>query len=160
MTSSLPDPLQQPSRLRLNRRFCPCDVQDDDELFPNGIFEFNITRLLAFIRSKPERFPIEAVELVDLPDYGSERLDETTVLQADLSRPIILAEIAPGHYAVLDGHHRLSKARREGLHEVPAHRMKCPEHLPFLTSSRAYEAYVEYWNSKLGPARGGRRARR
>jgi hypothetical protein len=52
---------------------------------------------------------------------------------------------------VIDGHHRLAKARREGVRRIPVHRVRCPEHLAFLTSARAYEAYVEYWNSKLDP---------
>lgn len=160
MTDSHKEAPHPPPRLRYNRQFRPCDVQPGDELYPNGIFEFNITRLLAFIRDQPERYPVEWVDLITISDYGSEHIDEATVLQSDLSRPILLAEIAPSRYNVIDGHHRIARARREGLRVIPAHRIKCPEHLPFLTSARAYEAYVEYWNSKLVPERHiGRRAK-
>ena len=32
---------------------------------------------------------------------------------------------------------------------IPAYRIRCPEHVAFLTSTRAYETFVEYWNSKV-----------
>jgi len=65
------------------------------------------------------------------------------------SRPVILGEIAPDRYNLIDGHHRVAKARREGLPSILAYRIPCPEHVAFLTSTRAYQAYVEYWNSKV-----------
>jgi hypothetical protein len=60
-----------------------------------------------------------------------------------------LAEIAPGRYNPIDGNHRIAKARHDRVPGIPARRIGCPEHLPFLTSTRAYESYVEYWNSKV-----------
>lgn len=128
----------------------PCPVEAGDELYPNGIFVFNVTRLLAFIRSHAEQFRSEPIELADLPDYGGPgTLNEAAIQAADLSRPILLVEIAPDRYNVIDGHHRVAKARREDVPRIPAYRVPCPEHVPFLTSIRAYESYVEYWNGKL-----------
>ena len=37
--------------LKVDTHFTPCPVHDDDELFPNGIFEFNITKLLEDIHN-------------------------------------------------------------------------------------------------------------
>jgi hypothetical protein len=96
-----------------------------------------------------EAFPIELVAVADIPDYGGPRLDEEAVRSADLSRPILLAEISPGRYNLIDGHHRIGKARRVGAPTVPARKIGCPTHAAFLTSAVAYEQYVEYWNSKL-----------
>jgi hypothetical protein len=136
-------------RLDLNRRFTPSEPRDGDELYPNGIFEFNITRLLVHIGAAG-RFPVEFVRLDDIPHAGkSEELNELAVIAANLSRPVILAEIAPGRYNLIDGHHRVAKARREGVTCIPAYRIHCPEHVAFLTTKRAYEAYVKYWNSKV-----------
>src|SRR5204862_5751509 len=95
------------SKLKLDAKFEPCPPEAGDELFPNGIFEFNISRLLAFVHTHPERFPVELLKLADIPSYGDADLDEVAVLIADLSRPILLAEIAPGRYTVIDGHHRV-----------------------------------------------------
>jgi hypothetical protein len=132
--------------------FRPCEPQDREEIYPNGIFEFNITRLLAYI-STAGRFRADIVSLGGIPHLGdSTGLSEPAIVAADLLRPVILAEIAPGRYNLIDGHHRVAKARRAGVPRIPAYRIRCPEHIAFLTSTRAYEAYVEYPNSKVDDA--------
>lgn len=139
----------EPLRLCLDRCFRPCEALDGEEIYPNGIFEFNITRLLAYIESAG-RFHAEIVTVDDIAHAGnSTRLNEPAILAADLTRPVILAEIAPARFNLIDGHHRVEKARREGVLSIPAYRIRCPEHVGFLTSTRAYETYVEYWNSKV-----------
>jgi hypothetical protein len=35
----------------------------------NGIFEFNISRLLAFLDAHAERFPIETIEIAAISNY-------------------------------------------------------------------------------------------
>lgn len=131
-------------------QFQPCATEPGDELYPNGIFEFNISRLIALISAHPERFPTEIVALSEIPDYGSsDRLDDAAVQTADLSRPVLLAEIAPARFSLIDGHHRVAKARRMMATTIIAFRVRCPDHVSFLTSANAYETYVEYWNSKL-----------
>lgn len=143
-------PTGKPVRLRRDPRFQPCATEPGDELYPNGIFEFNISRLIAFISAHPERFPTETVELSEIPDYGSsKRLDDAAIQAADLSRPVLLAEIAPARFSLIDGHHRVAKARRMLSSTITAHRVRCPDHVNFLTFALAYEKYVEYWNSKL-----------
>ena len=138
-----------PIKLKLDWTFQPCPEAPGDELYPNGIFVFNITRLLAFIEAHPHTFPVGSVALADLPDYGgADRLDAEAIRNADLRRPILLAEISPGHYNVIDGHHRIARARRERSAVLSAVTVRCPHHIAFLTSTRAYQAYVEYWNSK------------
>ena len=138
-----------PSKLKRDENFLPCPAESGDEHYVNGIFEFNITQLLAFINTCTERFPVESVLVADFPAYGDSHLNEETVQTADLSRPILLAEISPGRFNVIDGNHRLARARSDSVQLVPARRVSCPKHVPFLTSEWAYEKYVEYWNSKL-----------
>jgi hypothetical protein len=168
MTRFTPDsnsPLVVHGRLKLNRQFQPCTAEPDDELYLNGIFEFNITRLLAFIDTQPQQWAPQSVELAQIPQHGDDsHLDPDAIAAADLSRPILLAEISPGLYNVIDGNHRLTKARREAARTILARRIRCPQHVSFLTSMTAYEAYVEYWNSKVGalqsyPTRTRRRKR-
>ena len=138
-----------PIKLQLDRTFQPCSEAPGDELYPNGIFVFNITRLWAFIEAHPHAFPVGSVALADIPDYGgADRLDAEAIRNADLRRPILLAEISPYRYNVIDGHHRIASARRERSAALPAVSVRCPHHIAFLTSTRAYKAYVEYWNSK------------
>jgi hypothetical protein len=149
-----------PTKLKLDKRFQPCPLEEGDEAYPNGIFYFNITRLLAFIDAHPDDFPLESIPVADIPSYVGESLDEATVRSADLSRPVLLAEIAPGRHNLIDGHHRVAKARRDGIPAIHARRIHCPRHVPFLTTTQAYEKYVEYWNSKLKEMRRHSSARR
>src|SRR6266404_1454359 len=101
------------------------------------------------VDAHPADYPLEPISVADIPDYGSSRLDESAVRSADLSRPVLLAEIAPGRYNLIDGHHRVAKARRDGVPTIHARRVVCPRHVSFLTTTEAYEKYVEYWNSKV-----------
>jgi hypothetical protein len=147
-------------RLPLDPQFRPCEAQAGEEIYPNGIFEFNISRLLSYIGT-PGKFHAEPVLLAKI-HYGgtSPGLNELTIAAADLSRPVLLAEISPSRYNLIDGNHRVARARREGLQSIPAYRIDCPEHVAFLTSVFAYERYVEYWNSKVDDILGTRPRRR
>jgi hypothetical protein len=60
----------KPFRLRLDRCFRPCEALDGEEIYPNGIFEFNITRLLAFIDSAG-RFRAEIMAVDDIAHAGN-----------------------------------------------------------------------------------------
>lgn len=133
--------------MKMYKDFKPVAIDPGDELFPNGIFELNITKMLAFITANPTQFPVESVPLYDLNDRFGD-LDETTVANADLNAPIILAEIAPGRFNIIDGNHRAEKARRSGIQNILAYRVRPDVHHRFFTSERAYRAYVDYWNEK------------
>ncbi len=67
----------------------------------------------------------------------------------EISRPVILAEISPGHYNLIDGNHRMEKARRTGITSIQAYKLNVKQHMRFLTTQKGYAAYIEYWNSKL-----------
>lgn len=153
-----------PRMLIADPNFKHCEIEDGHEFMPNGIFAFNITRLIEHIEGHPEDY--KQIE-IDVPTYFDPRpsfnLNEDYVEQADLERPLILAEIAPDRlemgmrgserdlyargYNLLDGHHRLAKARKHGIQTLPAYVLRMEQHLPFL--ARSYETYVTYWNGKL-----------
>jgi len=137
-----------PIKLKADKKFQPCEVDDDDELYSNGIFVFNITKLLAHLKTNPEGFPVVDVAVVTL-GFTSSNLDETTVQGANLQTPILLAEIAPGKFNVVDGNHRVEKARRDGVRDLLAYRVGPAVHYRFLTSAAAYISYVAYWNEKV-----------
>ncbi len=137
-------------KIALLESFKPLPVDKEDELFRNGIFEFNITKILAFIKAQSNLFPVTKVQLKSL--YNGENtshLDENTICNANLNTPILLAEISPGRFNVIDGNHRVAKARREGLEELSHYRIFAKDHTAFLTSESAYREYVKYWNQKI-----------
>lgn len=129
--------------------FEPISIDDGDEFFPNGIFEFNITKMITFIEDQKSKIIFENVEVKLYPNYSSDHLDETTIKTANLFVPIILAEIAPDRYNVIDGHHRIEKAIRAGIEKLPAYKLSVTQHMGFLTSQQAYFTFVDYWNSKV-----------
>ena len=81
--------------------------------------------------------------------YRGLGLDKDAILAANLARPIVLAEISPDNYNLIDGNHRVARAKREGVQILPGWMIRCPHHVGFLTSTTAYEKYVEYWNGKV-----------
>lgn len=135
-------------RLKLDHRFQPCPVDDGDELFPNGVFIFNMTKMIEHIQRNIHRIPLETIAVRDYsPEFSI--IDESHVNSANIEQPGILAEISPGRYNLIDGHHRLEKARRMGIERIPVYKLDIPEHLKFLTTRKAYEFFVGYWNGKL-----------
>lgn len=136
-------------KMILDKKFKPFPVGEDDELFPNGIFVFNISRLIVFIKANKSSFPVEEVAPQSVQMFRSSNFNEATIEAANLSAPILLAEISPGMFNVIDGHHRLEKACRACIYQIPAYRIYANQHLAFLTTTKAYKAYIEYWNSKV-----------
>ncbi|MCX6561067.1 MAG: hypothetical protein NTZ26_11230 [Candidatus Aminicenantes bacterium] len=134
--------------LKADENFIPCRVDDGDELFQNGIFEFNVTRILEHIVKHPEDIAFTEVDVKDfLPEHS--KLSQPHVDSVDPSRPVVLAEISPGVYNLIDGHHRMEKARSLGIAKLRAYKLQARQHVAFLISKKAYLSYIEYWNNKL-----------
>ncbi len=136
-------------KLKLKKTFQPIHCDKGDELYPNGIFEFNITKILAWIVANKDKFHPKEVEVKSVRSGFSTNLDDNTIKNADILMPIILAEISPGLFNVIDGHHRLEKSYRDGIIKIPAYKLLAEQHIMFLTSVRAYKEYVQYWNNKV-----------
>jgi len=139
---------EKTGRFKIDKGFIPCPVDYGDELYPNGIFEFNITKIAEYIEKNLGAIGVETVALADFHREFSS-IDEARVDKVDVLRPVITAEISPGRYNLIDGNHRVQKARRMGLTTITAYRLTARQHMKFLTSKRAYETYIGYWNSKL-----------
>ena len=136
------------NKLKIDKKFTPYPVEEEDELYRNGFFVFNITRIIEYIQKSSNDIPLEEVAVDDFYE-GFSKINEEHVGTVDVSEPVILAEIAPGRYNLIDGNHRMERARRQGIKKVPAYRLNVAHHIRFLTSRKAYEAYVGYWNNKL-----------
>ena len=133
-------------KFKIDKNFIPCPVSVDDEIFQNGIFDFNITKLTEFIKSNPDIF---IPETIVVKEYYEGTVNEEHMPNVVVSEPVILAEIAPGRFNVIDGNHRMEKARRKGIEKIKAYRVYANYHQKFLTNKEAYISYVNYWNDKL-----------
>ncbi len=134
--------------LKADSDFTPYKVVAGDELFPNGFFEFNITKMLEYIQDNSDSIELEEIDVQNFPK-GFSSINESHMDSVEISRPVILAEISPGQYNLIDGNHRMEKARRKGIENIQAYKLNAEQHIRFLTSEEAYVAYIDYWNSKL-----------
>ncbi len=139
---------KQSRLLSADKNYVPASADDGDELYPNGIFVFNITKMIEYIHTHKDEIPLENIEVKTYRSSLSV-LTETHIDKTDITVPVILAEISPGRYNVIDGNHRLEKAYRMKVVYISAYRLKPEQHMPLLTSLNAYHAYIEYWNSKI-----------
>jgi len=134
--------------LKIDKDFTPCEAIIDDELYPNGIFVFNITKILEYIQSGTGNITLEEVAVGDFyKEFSS--INEDHVDSVDISVPVLLAEIAPGRFNLIDGNHRMEKARRLKADSIHAYKLNANQHLKYLTSIDAYLAYIQYWNDKV-----------
>ena len=157
----LPD---HPRAITRDLDFIPYPMVVNDEYFNNGIFKFNITRLNAYIDAHADQFVVVDIDVAyyhNLQERG--KFNEDFVQQADLERPVVLAEIAPDRlemglgvnpdiyyergYNLIDGHHRIAKAHLLGIKTVRAYVVRMEQHIYFL--AEGYDQYVDYWNGKL-----------
>ncbi len=137
-------------KFKVDKAFQPLSEDEGDEFYPNGIFVFNITKLMTFIKANPHIFQQEEVEVKTVRTFPSKNLNDLTIQNANISEPIVMAEISPDRFNVIDGNHRLERAYRDGENTIPAYKIKAEQHVAFLTSVAAYKDYIEYWNSKIG----------
>ena len=103
---------------------------------------------MEYIQENSESIPLVEVAVSDFyKDFSS--INESYSDTVDIYKPVILAEISPGRYNLIDGNHRIEKARRLKTNSIRAYKLDVVQHMRFLTSRKAYTIYVEYWNSKL-----------
>jgi hypothetical protein len=76
-------------------------------------------------------------------------INEAHLPSVDCSQHIILAEISPGRYNIIDGHHRIEKAFRTNIALIPAYKLKMEQLINYFIDILGYKAFVDYWNSKL-----------
>lgn len=136
-----------PRTLTPDKTFTPAEIREGDEYFVNGIFEFNITRMIEHIKSNPEIFIPEKVSVSEFYNDSSV-IDEEYIDSVIFDEPVILAEVAPGRYNLIDGNHRMEKAKKLGRCYIMAYKLSAEQHVMFLTSRNSYEKYISYWNKK------------
>ena len=62
-----------PRHMTPDKNFTPLPLSEGDELFPNGIFEFNITKMMAYIEADSGGFPAGETEVAPLRSISPER---------------------------------------------------------------------------------------
>lgn len=91
-----------------------------------------------------------------------ETLEDGYVESADLTIPVIIAELSPDKlgfypeidpgdwklrgYNLFDGHHRMEKAVKYGVKHLDAYILPMESHIRYMYSD--FEQYAEYWKDK------------
>lgn len=126
--------------LKHDMSFTPSTVEEGDEIFRSGIFQWKITNMQWFITEQ-----LEDVEFEWLPvhafstDYA--KIDQEYLHNVDLNKPIIVVELSFRNKTYLiDGHHRVKKAQTKQVLLLPAYKLKVHQHIPFLISKQGYTA--------------------
>ncbi len=135
--------------LPVSKNFKPYEIHENDESFPNGIFIFNVTKMIKYIEENKDVITLNDINVADYRYKEFSSKEEDYINSADLNRPIILIEINPGTYNMIDGYHRVEKAYRAGIKTLKAYKLTVDHHIQFLTTRKGYEAFVEYWNGKV-----------
>ncbi len=140
------------------------ELKAGDEYYPNGLFTFHITKLNQFIDEHPEKIQVVEINVEEYhTHFCNQEMNPEYIKSADVTRPVILAEIAPDRlyhgypsitkdyysrgYNIIDGHHRLAKAKEQGIEELKAYLIPMEQHIDFMF--KGFETYVEYWNSNF-----------
>ncbi|MDO6657861.1 hypothetical protein [Anaerobacillus sp. 1_MG-2023] len=137
-------------KIKMDNNYIPLPSHLGDETYPNGIFHFNISRIVEDIDSgilHVERETIDVKRWFKTHTHG--KINETHLPTVDVSSSIIQAEIRPGRFEVIDGNHRIEKAYLENISTIPSYKVKGEQLIPYFKAKDGYMAFVEYWNSKL-----------
>jgi hypothetical protein len=147
--------------LKLNKDFIPCEAYENEEIYPNGIFHFNISRILEHIISGQLIVEQEDIYVLDWykSHYTGNDFNEEHLKTVTLDKPVIQAEISPGNYNIIDGNHRLEKAHREKVETIKSYKLKGEQLIPYFIAEKGYEAFVGYWNNKLSVQESEKKAR-
>ena len=135
--------------LKENPTFVPNVPVVGDETLGGYPFGWNITRASAWVQENLEGVELSLVQVEPPgPGLGSANLDEAFIPQADLSKPLIVVRMRPEFFRLIDGNHRVAKARRLGVAELPAYYLTPEQHRQFFTFEDMDKRYVDYWNDK------------
>ena len=129
----------------------PCPAVENDELYPNGIFVFNISTIIEHIKSGQLTVKQEDILVKDWykTHFTSTSLNEDYLKTITLGKPIIQAEISPGRFNIIDGNHRLEKAYREKVEYIKSYKLMGEQLVDYFIDSKGYQSFVSYWNSKI-----------
>jgi hypothetical protein len=102
-------------------------------------------------------------EDIRIPDWfkshGAGCINEEHLKTVTLDKPVLVAEISPGRFNLIDGHHRMEKAHREKVETVKSYKLKGEQLIPYFIAVKGYEAFVGYWNNKLSVQESEKKAR-
>lgn len=119
-------------RLKLDNNYIPIPTNKGDEIYPNGIFNFNISRILEHIaigKLDAKKELINVNKWFRTHIRGS--VDEMHLPTVDITNPVLQVEIRPGVFEIIDGNHRMEKACRNDIEFVNSYKLNGEQIIAF-----------------------------
>ncbi|WP_438315426.1 ParB N-terminal domain-containing protein [Sporosarcina sp. FA9] len=135
-------------KLIVNENFKPYLAKSDDEVLGGFPFAWNISELEKWLGLHSDKVVCSTVK-VSPTSLHMVTLTEAHIPTVDLSKPVIAVRNRPDMYRLIDGQHRVEKARRNGLAELPAYYINEIQHRQFFIHPKADQNYVDYYNEKF-----------
>lgn len=145
------DDQMKPTReIVLNPNYAPLPTYEGDEIYPNGIFHFNISRITEHILDGTLQVEKELIDVSDwFKNHYRGSVNEEHLPTVDVKKTVIQAEIRPGMCEIIDGNHRMEKAFRDGVPQINSYKLRGEQLIPYFKNKFGYEKFVHYWNDKL-----------
>ena len=142
--------LHHEREMKIYHGFVPCELKQGDECWRTGIFHFNISRMIKDVECGVLAVIRERINVKEwFKAHGGGKIDEEYMPKVELFRPVIQGEIRPGRFEIIDGNHRMEKARQEEIEYVDSYKLMGYQLSQYLCDKKGYRAYIEYWNDKL-----------
>ena len=136
------------NKLKYESNFIPTIIKNNDQYFSNNTLIINVTKLISEIRAHPGFYNRQKLR-VETYWRPCAKINEKHVPYVDLSVPIIIAEVRPFEYVVIDGHHRLEKAHRNGVYQLDGYVLPPEQYIRFIATKESYKNLIAHWNSKF-----------
>ena len=94
----------------------------------SGSLLWNIGRML----EDAAAFRVVSRSITELAEGNPFHGDPEYAMETDLTKPLILAELQEGKYKLLDGNHRLYKARALHVDRLPVYFLTREEHIRYI----------------------------
>lgn len=105
----------------------------------NGILIWDVTSILEDIEQHPDSYTIQTLSTALLADHNDARVSHTRAMASDLTKPLVVAELSKDHLLLIDGNHRLYKARTLGLENIPCYYLSQRQQQHFIVHFRPSE---------------------
>lgn len=134
--------------MKLRENYIPCEVYENEEIYPIGIFKLNISRIKEHIKTGKLNVRKEEINVTEwFKTHPNGVINEDHINSVNIAKPVVQAEIRPGMFTIIDGNHRMEKAYRNNIKHVQSYKLTGEQLVDYFIEG--YETFVEYWNSKL-----------
>ena len=135
--------------LHIDENFAPCTPYPGDEIYSRSAVKLNISAILRVLEAGAIAHRTERIHLSVWfsSRFGSGgTINEMHLNNIEIKQPVIQAELKPDYFEIIDGNHRMAKARRDGLEYIDSIKLSAESLLPFFVDRNSCLGFIEHWN--------------